>query len=118
MKQQEGERAMRIEDWRTRINEVDQQLVRLLNVRAQIAIEIGRSKSEAGMEIHDPARECEVLARALHGNPGVLSEEAVEHLFREIVRESREAAQQAVASRVQSGAAESLRTKTSGGGES
>lgn len=87
---------MRIEDWRKRINEVDHQLVRLLNVRAQIAIEIGRSKSEAGMEIHDPARECEVLTRALRENPGVLSEQAVEHLFREIVRESRQAAQQAV----------------------
>jgi chorismate mutase len=89
---------MRIEDWRKRINEVDHQLVRLLNVRAQIAIEIGRSKSEAGMEIHDPARECEVLTRALRENPGVLSGQAVEHLFREIVRESRRAALQAVAS--------------------
>ena len=86
---------MRIEEWRVRINEVDQQLVRLLNVRAQIAIEIGRSKAEAGMEIHDPARECEVLARAQRANPGVLSDAALEHLFREIVRESREAAKRA-----------------------
>jgi len=61
---------MRIEDWRTRINEVDQQLVRLLNVRAQIAIEIGRSKSEAGMEIHDPARRVRGAgARICRGNP-------------------------------------------------
>lgn len=83
---------MKINDWRNRIDEVDKQLVRLLSVRAQLAIEIGREKREAGMEIYDAARERDVLEQALRENPGVLSEEALEQLFREIVRVSRQAA--------------------------
>lgn len=88
---------MNIQEWRTRIDEVDRQLVRLLSVRAQIAIEIGRSKAGAGLELHDPAREVDVLKQAVRDNPGVLPESAIERLFREIVRESREAAARAVA---------------------
>ncbi|HET9400191.1 MAG TPA: chorismate mutase [Candidatus Acidoferrales bacterium] len=87
---------MNIQEWRTRIDEVDRQLVRLLSLRAQIAIEIGRTKAGAGVEVHDPARETDVLRQAARDNPGVLPESAIEHLFREIVRESREAAARAV----------------------
>ena len=83
---------MKIGEWRNRIDEVDKQLVRLLSVRAQLAIEIGREKREAGVEIYDAARERDVLAQVLRENPGVLSEEALEQLFREIVSVSRQAA--------------------------
>jgi chorismate mutase len=86
---------MKIKEWRTRIDEVDKQLVRLLSVRAQLAIEIGRQKTEAGVEIYDAERERDVLEQALRENPGVLSEEALEQLFREIVRVSRQAAAEA-----------------------
>jgi chorismate mutase len=89
---------MTIQDWRTRIDEVDRQLVRLLSVRAQMAIEIGRAKAGSGMEVYDAAREREVLRQVLSANPGVLTEAALEHLFGEIVRESREAAARAVGS--------------------
>jgi chorismate mutase len=88
---------MKINEWRIRIDEVDKQLVRLLSVRAQLAIEIGREKKEKGVEIYDAAREQDVLAQALRENPGVLSEEALEQLFREIVRVSRQAAADAAA---------------------
>lgn len=90
---------MNIPEWRSRIDEVDKQLVRLLSVRAQLAIEIGRAKTEAGAEIYDAAREDDVLAQALRANPGVLTEEALERLFREIVRESRQAAARAADSK-------------------
>lgn len=83
---------MKINEWRNRIDEVDKQLVRLLSVRAQLAIEIGREKRETGVEIYDAARERDVLEQVLRENPGVLSEEALEQLFREIVRVSRQAA--------------------------
>lgn len=87
---------MTIQDWRTRIDEVDRQLVRLLSMRAQMAIEIGRAKVSAGTDIYDAAREREVLRQVLSANPGVLTQAALEHLFAEIVRESREAAARAV----------------------
>lgn len=89
---------MNIQEWRTRIDEVDRQLVRLLSLRAQIAIEIGRSKAGEGVELHDPSRERDVLQQAIEASPGVLPAASVEHLFREIVRESREAAERAVGS--------------------
>jgi chorismate mutase len=89
---------MTIQDWRTRIDEVDRQLVRLLSVRAQMAIEIGRAKAGSGMDVYDAARERDVLRQVLSANPGVLTQAALEHLFGEIVRESREAAARAVGS--------------------
>lgn len=89
---------MNIQDWRSRIDEVDQQLVKLLSLRAQMAIEIGRTKSGAGVEVYDADRERDVLLQVESANPGVLTREALEHLFREIVRESRQAAERAVIS--------------------
>ena len=83
---------MNIMEWRRRIDNVDEQLLRLLSVRAQLAIEIGRSKREEGIELHDPVRETEVVRRVLEANPGVLDAEAISRLFRVIVDESRRAA--------------------------
>jgi chorismate mutase-like protein len=86
---------MNVEECRKRIDQVDEQLVRLLSVRAQLAIEIGRTKTEAGIELYDPAREEEVARRVVEANPGVLDAEAISRLFREIVGESRRAAERA-----------------------
>jgi chorismate mutase-like protein len=83
---------MYLKEWRNRIDEVDEQLLRLLSVRAQLAIEIGRSKREEGIELHDPAREMEVVRRVLAANSGVLDAEAISRFFRGNVDESRRAA--------------------------
>ena len=83
---------MNIMEWRRRIDNVDEQLLRLLSVRAQLAIEIGRSKREEGIELHAPVRETEVVRRVLEANAGVLDAEAISRLFRGIVDESRRAA--------------------------
>ena len=79
---------------------MDDQLLRLLSVRAQLAIEIGRTKRESGIELYDPAREQEVVNRILENNPGVLDAEALTRLFREIVSESRNAEEQAASRRI------------------
>ena len=76
---------MTIEEFRMRIDQVDDQLLRLLSVRAQLAIEIGRAKRESGAELYDPVREQEVVRRVLENNPGVLDAEALTRLFCEIV---------------------------------
>lgn len=86
---------MTIEEFRKRIDQVDEQLLKLLSVRAQLAIEIGRTKRESGVALYDPAREQEVVNRVLEQNPGVLDSEALARLFREIVAESRNAEEQA-----------------------
>ena len=45
-----------IEELRKRIDAIDEQLVRLLNVRVACAVEVGRLKHEAGLPVYQPAR--------------------------------------------------------------
>jgi chorismate mutase len=80
---------MRIEDWRSEINAIDDELLRLLNMRAQLAVQVGQSKRVAGFALCDPTREQEVIERAVRANQGPLDEQAIVELFRCIIRESR-----------------------------
>ena len=82
---------MTIEDWRAEIDEIDNELLRLLNVRARLAIRVGESKRSAGLSVLDGAREREVIERARRANAGPLDDRAVERLFRRIIQESRRA---------------------------
>ena len=40
---------MSLEDWRAEINDLDIELLRLLNQRAGLALRVGASKKEAGV---------------------------------------------------------------------
>ncbi|MEJ7617673.1 MAG: chorismate mutase [Pyrinomonadaceae bacterium] len=80
---------MKIEDWRTEIDELDRELLRLLNRRAHMATEVGLLKRTAGIAIADPQRERDVIARVCCANPGPLDSQAVGRLFRHIIRESK-----------------------------
>lgn len=82
---------MTIEDWRAEIDAVDGELLRLLNVRATLAIRVGESKRSAGLSVLDGAREREVIERARRANAGPLDAAAVARLFRRIIDESRRA---------------------------
>jgi chorismate mutase len=87
---------MKIEDWRAEIDEIDMELLRLLNRRAQLASEVGFLKRRAGIPIHDSCREGEVLGRVCQANVGPLDERAVARLFRHIIRESKRVEEEAV----------------------
>ena len=80
---------MSIKDRRAEIDAIDRQLLRLLNLRAQLAVKVGESKRDAGLSLCDRAREREVIERACQENAGPLDEQAVARLFRCIIRESR-----------------------------
>lgn len=80
---------MSIEDWRTEIDEIDSELLRLLNIRARLALKVGESKKAAGLSIYDLVREREVIERVCRANTGPLDERAVVKIFRRIIRESR-----------------------------
>ena len=80
---------MTIEDWRVEIDKIDAELLRLLNARAEIAVRVGESKRVAGLSVLNRGREREVIERARRANRGPLDEEAVERLFRAVIRESR-----------------------------
>lgn len=80
---------MTIEDWRVEIDKIDEELLRLLNARAAIAVRVGESKRVAGLSVLNRGREREVIERARRANRGPLDDEAVERLFRAVIRESR-----------------------------
>ena len=86
---------MNIRELREEIDRVDEELLRLLNRRARIAVEIGELKRRAGLPVLDPAREQEVLSRPRANAGGPLGRGAVARIFRRIVRESRRAQEQA-----------------------
>ncbi len=77
------------ERWRREIAKCDREIVSLLNRRATLAMYIGRAKAKHGIPIHLPAQEEEVLQRAKQFNPGPLSDDALERIFRLIVAETR-----------------------------
>ena len=83
-----------IDELRHRIDIIDDQLVRLLNVRVACALEIGRLKHEAGLPIYQPEREKQVLdqvRKAATDLSGPLEAEAVVRIFERIIDEARRA---------------------------
>ena len=73
---------MTIEHWRTEIDEIDRELLRLLNRRARLAMKVGALKKNAGLPCCDEEREHEVLTRLQQANGGPLDSRAIAKLFR------------------------------------
>ncbi len=76
---------MDIADWRKKIDEIDQQLVEMLNRRAQAAQEIGRLKRQAEMPIYEPDRERIVLAQVQEANRGPLQHRHLIQIYERIM---------------------------------
>jgi len=72
-----------IKSLRDRIDAIDEQLLLLMNQRANLAREIGELKG--GGPVYRPEREAQVIGRLRSSNPGPLSAEAIGHLFIEII---------------------------------
>ncbi len=68
---------------RARIDALDEEILRLVNARAEVAREIGGLKGDG--PIYRPEREAQVLRRLAERNPGPLPGEAISHLFTEII---------------------------------
>jgi chorismate mutase len=79
----------RLDTLRRRIDDLDEQLVRLLSERASCALEIGHEKKLAGLDIYQPAREAEVLGHVQSINKGPLDDQAMKRLFERIIDEAR-----------------------------
>ncbi len=78
---------MNIEGWRRKIDAIDTALLRLLSRRAELALEVGRLKSQEGLAFRSPAREREIITRMKNLNPGPLDRAAVGKIYRLIVAE-------------------------------
>lgn len=78
-----------ISEWRKRIDEIDQQLVKLLNERSRCAVEVGRFKKKLNMQAWQPEREAEILRNVVKSNHGPLDDAAIRRLFERIIDEAR-----------------------------
>ena len=76
---------MEIADWRTRIDALDEQIVKLLNERAACAVAIGEIKRKSGAAIYEPQRERQVIEHARKANPGPLADEQVQDIYERIM---------------------------------
>ena len=86
--------VLSIEELRSRIDVIDEQLVRLLNVRVACAVEVGRLKHEAGLPVYQPEREAQVLnsvRKSATDLAGPLTAEAVVRIFERVIDEARRA---------------------------
>jgi chorismate mutase/prephenate dehydratase len=72
-----------IKPLRERIDAIDEQVLALVNQRAQIAREIGELKGDG--PVYRPEREAQVIGRLRAANPGPLSADTIGHLFIEII---------------------------------
>jgi len=78
-----------IADYRERIDALDDDLVRLLNQRAQLAVAVGVLKKLSATAVRDPERERQVLRRTRRANLGPLNDDAINRIFQCIIDESR-----------------------------
>lgn len=85
----DSKRAPTLNALRSEIDRLDRDLVTLLNRRATIAAQIGQVKEEQGLEVWSPAREEEVLGKALETSQGPLPPSTLRLIFRELMSGSR-----------------------------
>lgn len=76
----------KLKDRRKKIDLIDRRLLKLLNQRLHVALEIGKIKREMGEKVYDPKREKEVLRRLKIKNRGPLKEKDLEKVFRTIMK--------------------------------
>ncbi len=71
--------------FRERIDACDAEIIRLLNTRLKICLEVGEYKSARGIAVKDAARESEVIAKVLGGNEGPCPPEVLERIYRILI---------------------------------
>jgi chorismate mutase/prephenate dehydratase len=79
--------AKDLDDLRRDIDTIDAELLRLINKRAEVAIEVGDVKRASGQSatFYRPEREATILRRIVAHNPGPLSAAEATRLMREVM---------------------------------
>lgn len=75
---------------RDQIDHIDNQLLEMLTLRAELALLVLPVKKQQGQEVLDSGREQAVIHRLLSNNPGPLSQQAVRQIFNEIIYHCRQ----------------------------
>ncbi len=80
---------MTIQNYRSDIDSVDREIVRLLNRRAALAKKIGHEKVKNNLSIINKQREEAILQDLLADNPGPLPDKDLKSIYRLIIRTCR-----------------------------
>jgi len=79
---------MDLDEWRSRINDLDEQILKLLNQRAEAALRVGELKRQRDLPYFVPEREAEIVRRLLALNSGPFPAEGIKAVWREILSAS------------------------------
>lgn len=80
--------ANELNQFRQAIDSIDDQILKLLNQRAKIAMEIGHYKKKHHQELYVPSREQAIFDRLQDKNAGPFPTEAITKVYREIISAS------------------------------
>ena len=80
-----SQEGLSLEKLRLRIDELDSELLKLLNERAKLVIEIGKIKQKEKKDVLVPLREKELLDRLRKVNKGPMTDAMVLYLFQQII---------------------------------
>lgn len=80
---------MTLEQKRRDIDQVDDEILALLNRRAEIVRELTQIKLRSGLPLIDWRREAEIIQKAL-SNSGSLRDDSANRIYRAILREARQ----------------------------
>ena len=76
---------MQIAALRVKIDEMDEQIVRLISQRAEAATTIGQLKRDAELPVYEPRREEAVFENVRKINPGPLADAELLHVYERII---------------------------------
>jgi chorismate mutase len=90
MSDQNSDAQARIGEIRQRIDQIDCQLVKLLNERAQCSLDIRVLKPQANWGLYDPKREEEIFANVAKCNEGPLFADDLREIYEAILHVAKE----------------------------
>ncbi len=80
---------MSLKKMREEIDRIDNRILKLLNDRAKVVLDVGKAKQKGNNKVfHDPVREDEILRRLEDDNAGPFPNEGLRSVFREIMSSS------------------------------
>jgi len=78
----------KLKQLRNKIDQIDEQILELLNKRAEVVLEIAKVKTDQKIRFHNPERERQIIDRLLRLNKGPFPNDALKVIFREILSAS------------------------------
>jgi chorismate mutase/prephenate dehydratase len=82
------EKEKTLQELRSSINKIDDEILEFLNKRARLVLEVGKLKSSERRDFYVPSREREIFDRLTRRNKGPFPNEGLRSVFREIISAS------------------------------